>query len=407
MPEFPEEYFVDKKISIIVPIYNLENYLEKCVSSILDQTYSNIEVILVNDGSNDDSGAICDRYMEEDDRVLVIHKSNGGVVSARKAGIEVATGEYIGFVDGDDWIDNCMYEVLAKHMEDVELVCSGYCKVFENGTTFIHDAIPEGKYQGEVDLCYIRENMIFLGNTQNIGIYGNMCNKLFLTSLLRQVSIYWDTELVYGEDMVFLHSYILKCKSLYVLRKAYYNYYMRSTSAVHTKDEHYLEKINQLYLALKDVYSVSLLRNILMYKLQKYMMVLICRDVGTRMGFYRDVCIPWYIFPYDNLNGKRIALYGAGAVGQDYYTQIMKNSDLKLTAWVDRNWEQYRKKGMEVIGVSELEKIEYDYLIIAIKHRLAAEKIKHELYTGGGIGGKGYLERTKKLGLRSVIPCVL
>lgn len=375
-----------KKISIIVPVYNLENYLEKCISSILNQTYSNIEVILVNDGSNDGSGAICDKYMKKDDRVLAIHKNNGGVVSARKAGIEAATGEYIGFVDGDDWIDNCMYEALAKHMEGSELVTSGYIKVFENSSILVCDAIAQGRYHGKSALQYLWENMILFEHGQQVGIAGIMCNKLFLSSLLRKVSVSWDSSLTYGEDMVFLHNYILRCNSIYVLHKGYYYYYMRETSTVHTKDENYLEKINHLYLALKDIYSCSVLKNALMYKLDRYMVLLICKGVNSRMGFHKDVHIPWYIFPYDSLDsGQRIALYGAGAVGQDYYAQILKNSGLKLVAWVDRDWEQYQRKGMEVISVSELANIEYDYLIIAIKHRLAAENIKNELYTRGGV----------------------
>ena len=99
-------------ISIIVPIYNVEDYLCKCVDSILTQTYKNIEVILVNDGSIDNCGKICDEYALKDNRVKVIHKKNGGIADARNAGLEICCGDYIGFVDSDDWIAEDMYEVL-------------------------------------------------------------------------------------------------------------------------------------------------------------------------------------------------------------------------------------------------------------------------------------------------------
>ena len=100
------------KISVIVPIYKVENYLNRCVESIRKQTYRNLEIILVDDGSPDACGEMCDRYAQEDSRIRVIHKENGGLSDARNAGIEVAAGEYIAFIDSDDWIDDKMYEVL-------------------------------------------------------------------------------------------------------------------------------------------------------------------------------------------------------------------------------------------------------------------------------------------------------
>ena len=101
-------------ISIIVPVYNVEKYLERCVKSIQNQTYSDLEIILVDDGSPDSSGALCDQYAKEDKRIKVIHKKNGGLSEARNYGIEAATGSYIMFIDSDDWIDLDMAEMLCK-----------------------------------------------------------------------------------------------------------------------------------------------------------------------------------------------------------------------------------------------------------------------------------------------------
>ena len=98
------------QISIIVPIYNVEKYVRQCIESIINQTYKNIQIILVDDGSTDTSGLICDEYASIDDRIEVIHKKNGGLDSARKAGIAIASGKYVGYVDGDDWIEPFMYE---------------------------------------------------------------------------------------------------------------------------------------------------------------------------------------------------------------------------------------------------------------------------------------------------------
>ena len=123
-----------KKLSVIVPVYNTENYLRKCVDSILASTYENLEVILVDDGSPDNSGAICDEYAERDARVKVIHKENGGLSSARNAGLDIATGDYITFVDSDDYIANDIYEkIIAKFAtENVDLVMMNIASVNED-----------------------------------------------------------------------------------------------------------------------------------------------------------------------------------------------------------------------------------------------------------------------------------
>lgn len=121
-------------ISVIVPVYNVSQYLRKCLDSILRQTYKNIEIILVDDGSTDDSGEICDKYAENDARIRVVHKENGGLSSARNAGIDIMQGDFVTFVDSDDWI-NCrmidrMYGILLEYNADIS--CVSFHKVFEN-----------------------------------------------------------------------------------------------------------------------------------------------------------------------------------------------------------------------------------------------------------------------------------
>ena len=121
-------------ISVIVPIYKVEAYLKKCIKSIQNQTYSNLEIILVDDGSPDGCGAICDRYAKEDTRIRVIHKENGGLSDARNKGLDIATGEYILFVDSDDYIHPQMVEILLQHLEvvDADMAVCGFKTVEEN-----------------------------------------------------------------------------------------------------------------------------------------------------------------------------------------------------------------------------------------------------------------------------------
>lgn len=124
-----------KLVTVIVPVYNVEKFLNKCVDSICRQTYTNLEIIIVDDGSTDNSGCICDELKEKDERIIVIHKMNGGLSDARNAGLEVATGDYIGFVDSDDYIESDMYELLVNNIEEykADVSCCRYAKVYEDG----------------------------------------------------------------------------------------------------------------------------------------------------------------------------------------------------------------------------------------------------------------------------------
>ena len=123
------------KISVVVPVYNVEDYLDRCVKSIISQTYENLEVILVDDGSADGSPVMCDSWAQKDPRIKVIHKPNGGVSSARNAALDAATGDFIGFVDSDDWIENDFYELLMKSLAEngSDIAFCGYYVVERSG----------------------------------------------------------------------------------------------------------------------------------------------------------------------------------------------------------------------------------------------------------------------------------
>ena len=122
------------KISVIVPVYKVERYLEECIDSIIAQTYKNLEIILVNDGSPDNCGKLCDDYADKDKRIVVMHKKNGGLSDARNVGIDNATGEYLHFIDGDDWIEADMLEVLYENIikYDSDISCCSFCLVYIN-----------------------------------------------------------------------------------------------------------------------------------------------------------------------------------------------------------------------------------------------------------------------------------
>ncbi|MGY0691313.1 glycosyltransferase family 2 protein [Virgibacillus sp. FSP13] len=204
-------------VSIIVPVYNAEEYLSRCISSILTQTHKLIEVILVNDGSTDDSGLICERYAEKDHRVQVIHQQNAGPSVARNTGITAATGNYIQFVDADDYIQSDMTARLVKAMNcDVQLVICGY-KIMQKRVTSLTVPSNTGVYPHAHFLKRI-------GELYKKIILPSPCNKLYDASLINDYHIRFDKHFKMGEDLLFNLAYINVCDQIHIIRDTLYNY---------------------------------------------------------------------------------------------------------------------------------------------------------------------------------------
>ncbi len=212
-----------EKISIIVPVYNVEPYIHKCVDSILAQTYSNIEVILVDDGSPDNCGIICDEYAEKDDRVVVIHKENGGLSDARNAGIDKATGEYIGFVDSDDYIAPDMYEKLYKSLKEnnAEIAVCNVVKVIDD--TYDYSSVQSDTVMSGRD---------FLFNPPPNVHWTVAWNKLYIKNIFNNLR--YPKGRLY-EDTFVIHKVMLHTKCVVCLSDRLYYYVNRSGSIMNTK----------------------------------------------------------------------------------------------------------------------------------------------------------------------------
>lgn len=167
-------------ISIIIPIFNVEQYLAKCIDSIINQTYENIEIILVDDGSPDNCPKICDDYSKKDKRIIVLHKLNGGLSDARNAGIDKANGEYIGFVDSDDWVEQDMYETL------VNLILLVDADIAECGISFHFKNFITKSLESKITVCEKLKTLeCFLD--RSIDIKGSVCNKLYNRKIIDKI----------------------------------------------------------------------------------------------------------------------------------------------------------------------------------------------------------------------------
>ena len=242
-------------ISVIVPVYNKEIYLEECVDSDRAQTYENIEILLVNDGSTDGSKALCESYERKDKRIRVLSKENGGLMSAWIHGLKEAKGEYICFVDSDDWIDPDMLEKLAEGISgnDREVICSNY--IIEKTDKKQQIKVTQGLKAGVYEREEIEKNLIpnLLGKEIR-RIHSSRCMKLISVKLLRENLCFTDKRITMGEDLNIMYPVFLDVRRIVILEEGYfYHYRFVDSSMVHKYNPKLYDKIKILYQALKKV----------------------------------------------------------------------------------------------------------------------------------------------------------
>lgn len=208
-------------ISVIVPVYNVDSYLHKCVNSILHQSYNDIEIILVDDGSTDSSGKICDEYAKNYSHIVVIHKGNGGLSSARNAGLSIAKGEYLSFVDSDDWIELDYLEILMSRIsDDVDISSCGLFLDYPDRVVDKHS--PRD--------CIISAHDIIGDGIINLDWFGNyFCNKLFKRNLLD--GLQFPVGVAY-EDVALLYKVILNANKISIVSRSLYHYFQGNTNAI-------------------------------------------------------------------------------------------------------------------------------------------------------------------------------
>lgn len=240
-------------ISIIIPVYNVEQYLDECMASVLNQTYANLEIVLVDDGSKDCSPAMCDEYAKRESRVQVIHKENGGPMSACIAGVEKAKGEYLAFMDSDDWIDLTMMEELAKETtgNGKEMICSNYIIEKASGSIKIKQSMKTGVY----DRKAIEEQLFpYLLGQEERRIHGSRCMKLISRELICNNLEFAELNVSMGEDLYLIFLAVLDAKRIVVVEEGYYYHYrFVETSLVHKYKPHMHEEVGRLYDNLQRV----------------------------------------------------------------------------------------------------------------------------------------------------------
>ncbi len=352
-------------ISIIVPIYGIERYVGFCIESLIKQTYKDIEIILVDDGSPDSCPKICDIYAQKDNRIKVIHKINGGLVSARKAGLEIAKGEYIGYVDGDDWVGEDFFEALAKEAikNKPDIIAAGRSRdLFKKSECFI-DNLPLRFYDNS-SLEKIRNNLISCGNFYKPGVSTYVWNKLFRKEFLKDFQNDVDNRISLGEDGAVTFSTLMNCQSLSIIDNCSYHYRQREDSML-KKSGNYEKEAKQLKLlhqhlsryAHNTLEKYNYQQQVDDYILSIYIIrsgAVIINDKGNKQTAFNA-----------DFENKNIVIYSAGTFGQQLINRFSENTHCNVVGVIDDDYWEYRRCSINVDPIEDVSKFTFDYVLIA------------------------------------------
>jgi glycosyltransferase involved in cell wall biosynthesis len=353
----------DQLVSIIIPIYGVELYLNQCIESVLSQTYQNLQIILVNDGSKDKCGEICDYYATKDTRIHIIHKQNEGLVNARKSGLAVAEGDYVTFVDGDDWVrENFIYNLVQPAIKyNTDFIIAGYIREFYGKEDKIIPKLPIGYYSKEDLVENILPNALYNGIFFQHGISTYVWNKLFKLTKLKHYLAIVDKNIVMGEDAALTYPYLFNCDNLYITDATDYLYRQRPNSIVKSVPN------------LKFEYSqLSLLFKHLKKHISKFIHIDI--EQQLKLYFYAQILIrsggvindDIKTIPFSNIDtAKDIVIYSSGSFGQHLISSIQKLNFYNIISWLDEDHVESQIFGLEVNSIDYILEIDFDLVLIA------------------------------------------
>ena len=359
-------------ISIIVPVYNAQCFLAECIESILKQTYSKYELILIDDGSEDSSWEIIQLYSNQYHNITGIRKKNEGPNSARKKGLGMASGEFVMFIDADDYIDELLCDKLIRAMTvyDVDIVIPRVMKTLEGIDIGIIGKWRQGKYTGR----FTAENMIdlnmFYKSNMTLGLVAN----LYKSSILKNIFATVDEKIQFSEDFSCHILALLDAKYVYFIDECLYYYRQNSGSIMHNHVKSNFTSEQYVYRFLMPEFKKRKVSpNV--YKQLEWIIIF-----SLLIGGYETFVDKKYLYPFKNVSrGSKIIIYGAGVFGQALYDFIKQYHLYELVLWVDKNYRIYQNDGFPVCEIDQICESSFDYIVLALLKIDVAMQVKEEL----------------------------
>lgn len=367
-------------VSVIVPIYNAEETLDECIRSIIAQSNEGIELILVDDGSTDSSGNICEEYCKKYSFIKTIHISNSGIFQARKEGVKAAEGEYVTFVDSDDWIEEGAFNFAINTIKsNPEIDMISYAYRYNNDDEIEINRYKEGIYVGEEIYKIISRGMMFDSIIGERRLNPSLCTKYIRREIYNVVTRDINENISLGEDALVTYSIMCRVKKIGIYNIPFYHYRVNPKSCTHIYPFERIEQILSFYKNMRSNAEKFGYLDVLEEQITNYTRTLLSMAVKNWFGF-ELTSIP-YVFPMDNLKEcSKIVIYGAGVVGKSYVKQLCISKILFVTGWFDKNYKNcVEYMGVRVDDPENIINYDFDKIIIAVKNEVLASQIKKEL----------------------------
>lgn len=370
-------------LSIVVPVYQTKEYLPICIESILNQNYQNIEIILVDDGSSDGSGKLCDDLKKRDKRIKVIHSENRGIYQARKLGAAHSVGELITFVDSDDWIDKDIYRDMMEVYNEYKPDIIAYAYRHNEYGACSESFYFEGYYPKDEIECKVIPNMMLDNKCGARKLNPSVCCKIFKKEIYRKAVENIKGRITLGEDAMVTYPAICIAESMYISNTPYYHYRINEMSCTHVFPTERIEEIKIFQINITERMKTYGSNHDFSLQIDCYVRSFLEMFLINRFGIHRAATM--FLFPYRQIEpNSKVQIYGAGEVGKSYYCALKQTQYAEIVGWYDKNSSEIGMyDGQEIFAPEKITEKRADKIIIAIdNHQIATDVYKYLLSLG-------------------------
>lgn len=373
-------------LSIIVPVYNAEVTLSICIDSILSQSYEDFELILVDDGSTDNSPVLCDEYAQRDSRVKVFHIENSGIFQARKYGAKKASGKILTFSDADDWLEKDAFETAMQLFcrNDPDILAYAYACGEEKVEKHLY---KEGLYCKEEIRNQIVPGMMYDSACGGRRLNPSLCCKLIRKKLYTKVAEPVDDRITLGEDALVTYPAVCLAESIFICNKPLYHYSVNPSSCTHNYPLERIAEIRAFQHHMTCIFDELGMLVPMSYQIENYVRSFLV--VMVRNWFGIELSPVLFGFPYEIIpKGAKLLIYGAGNVGKSYVNELKHTCYARIAGWADKDYDHIKEyHGESVISPEQIKEKEFDILLIAVRDEKRAKMIEKDLL-GLGISEK-------------------
>lgn len=348
-------------LSVIIPIYNVEEYLTRCLDSVISQNVQNMEIICVNDGSTDSCQSIINSFAKRDNRIVSVEKKNGGLVSARKAGLKVSRGKYIIHIDSDDWIEHGMFRSMMECIEETgcDIVCTGIIRDYgKKNLAYENIHFNEGLYEGDLLKDILQSNMVD-ERFMKYNLAPHLVTKMCRAGLMKEKYNNIPDETNLDEDVISTYPMLLAAERVYVLNKCFYHYCSRETSIINTVKKEEADRVRIAYDYLEKEFSQyehsvhNIMRQYIYLKTFAYLLSAPEEIISYKNGRFNL---------YGTINPEsKVIIYGTGSFCSPLKRYIEENTELEIVGIAD-----VRGDGEKILRPQDLKNYEFDYIIISV-----------------------------------------